>query len=47
MKRKQTMLIILFLLILGVTIIGISYAAFSYARTGENLNEISSGVISM
>ena len=47
MRRKQIVTIIIFILVLGVTIIGISYAAFSYARTGERLNEISSGVISM
>ena len=47
MKRKQIVTIIIFILVLGVTIVGISYAAFSYARTGEKLNEISSGLISM
>ena len=47
MKRKQIVTIIIFILVLGVTIVGITYAAFSYARTGERLNEISSGVISM
>ena len=45
-KNKSFLFIILILIIL-IAIIGISYAAFSYTETGQKLNTITTGAISM
>ena len=48
MKNKnKSFLFIILILILLIAIIGISYAAFSYAGTGQKLNTITTGAISM
>ena len=46
-QKKETIMMIVGILILIVTIAGISYAAVSYTRTGEKVNSITTGVISM
>ena len=45
-KRKNYLLLILVTALL-ITIIGISYAAFNYVGTGQKLNTITTGAISM
>ena len=48
MKNKnKSFLFIILILILLIAIIGISYAAFSYTGTGQKLNTITTGAISM
>ena len=48
MKNKnKSFLFIILILILLIAIIGISYAAFSYTGTGQKLNAITTGAISM
>ena len=46
-KRRKEFLMILFVLVLLITIVGISYAAFNYAGTGQKLNTITTGTITM
>ena len=48
MKNKnKSFLFIILILILLIAVIGISYAAFSYTGTGQKLNTITTGAISM
>ena len=46
-KKKKQYLEIMLITILLITIVGISYAAFNYAGTGEKLNTITTGMITM
>ena len=46
-KRKKIILLIIFVLVLLIVIVGISYAAFYFAGTGQKLNTITTGAISM
>ena len=46
-KRSKEFLIIIFVLVLLIAIVGISYAAFNYAGTGQKLNTITTGTITM
>ena len=46
-KRRKGFLIIIFVLVLLIAIVGISYAAFNYAGTGQKLNTITTGTITM
>ena len=46
-KNKQILLSILGVAILIVAVVGISFAAFAYSKTGQNINEITTGTITM
>ena len=46
-KKKKQYLEIMLITILLIAIVGISYAAFSYTGTGQKLNTITTGAISM
>ena len=46
-KKKKDFILILIVFILLIAIAGISYAAFSFAGTGQKLNTITTGAISM
>ena len=46
-KKKKQYLEIMLITILLITIVGISYAAFNYAGTGEKLNTITTGMVTM
>ena len=46
-NKKKDLVLILIVLILLITIVGISYAAFNYVGTGQKLNTITTGAISM
>ena len=46
-KKKENIIIIVLLVIMVIAIIGISYAAFSYSKTGEKVNSITTGSITM
>ena len=46
-NKNKSFLFIILILILLIAIIGISYAAFSYTGTGQKLNTITTGAISM
>ena len=46
-KNRKNYLVILLVIVLLITIIGISYAAFNYAGTGEKLNTITTGMVTM
>ncbi len=46
-NRKNYLIIIILVTVLLLVIIGISYAAFSYTGTGQKLNTITTGAISM
>ena len=46
-KRRKEFLMIMFVLVLLITIVGISYAAFNYTGTGQKLNTITTGTITM
>ena len=46
-RKKQDFILILVTFILLIAIVGISYAAFSYTGTGQKLNAITTGAISM
>ena len=47
MKNRKNYLILILATVLLITIIGISYAAFNYVGTGQKLNTITTGAISM
>ena len=46
-NKKKDLVLILIVFILLITIVGISYAAFNYVGTGQKLNTITTGAISM
>ena len=46
-KRKETILAVIGIIVLVLAVIGVSYAAFSYSNTGEKLNSITTGAITM
>ena len=46
-NSKQVLLSVLGVAILVVAVVGVSFAAFSYSKTGEKINQISTGTISM
>ena len=46
-KRRKEFLTIMLVLVLLITIVGISYAAFNYVGTGQKLNTITTGTITM
>ena len=46
-KRRKEFLTIILVLVLLITIVGISYAAFNYVGTGQKLNTITTGTITM
>ena len=46
-NKKKDFILILIVFILLIAIVGISYAAFNYAGTGQKLNTITTGAISM
>ena len=46
-NKKKDFILILIVFILLIAIAGISYAAFSFAGTGQKLNTITTGAISM
>ena len=46
-KKRKNYLILILVTALLITIIGISYAAFNYVGTGQKLNTITTGAISM
>ena len=46
-KNRKNYLVIILATVLLLVVIGISYAAFSYTGTGEKLNTITTGAISM
>ena len=46
-KKKKQYLEIMLITILLIVIVGISYAAFNYAGTGEKLNTITTGMVTM
>ena len=46
-KNRKNYLVILLVIVLLITIIGVSYAAFNYAGTGEKLNTITTGMVTM
>ena len=47
MKKKENIIIIVVLVVMILAIVGVSYAAFSYSRTGEKVNTITTGSITM
>ena len=46
-KNKEFILTIVSVIILIIAVVGISYAAFSYSKTGNKVNSITTGSISM
>ena len=46
-NSKQVLLSVLGVAILVVAVVGVSFAAFSYSQTGSNVNQITTGTISM
>ena len=46
-KRKEKIIILGLILIMIVAVVGVSYAAFSYTDTGDTVNSITSGAITM
>ena len=46
-NSKQVLLSVLGVAILVVAVVGVSFAAFSYSKTGERLNTITTGTITM
>ena len=46
-NSKQVLLSVLGVAILVVAVVGVSFAAFSYSKTGEKVNTITTGTISM
>ncbi len=46
-NSKQVLLSVLGVAILVVAVVGVSFAAFSYSQTGEKVNTITTGTISM
>ena len=46
-KKKKQYLEIMLINILLIAIVGVSYAAFNYVGTGEKLNTITTGMITM
>ena len=46
-KKRKNYLILILVTALLITVIGISYAAFNYVGTGQKLNTITTGAISM
>jgi len=46
-SSKQILLSVLGVAILVVAVVGVSFAAFSYSRTGEKVNQITTGTITM
>ena len=46
-NKKKDLVLILIIFILLIAIVGISYAAFNYVGTGQKLNTITTGAISM
>ena len=46
-SSKKILLSVLGVAILIVAVVGVSFAAFSYSRTGEEINQITTGTISM
>ena len=46
-NSKQLLLSVLGVAILVVAVVGVSFAAFSYSKTGEKVNTITTGTISM
>ena len=47
MKKKENIIIIVLLVVMVLAIVGTSYAAFSYSKTGEKVNSITTGSITM
>ena len=47
MNRKKIVLVFLSIVLIVVVTVGISYAAFNYVKTGQTLNTITTGAISM
>ncbi len=46
-KKTKDIIMIVTILVLLIAIVGISYAAFNYAGTGERLNTITTGMVTM
>ena len=46
-NSKQVLLSVLGVAILVVAVVGVSFAAFSYSKTGEKVNTITTGTITM
>ena len=46
-KKKELVISIIAIIVLVLAIVGVSFAVFNYSRTGEQLNTITSGAISM
>ncbi len=46
-KKKELIISIAAVIVLVLAIVGVSFAAFNYSRTGEKVNTITSGAISM
>ena len=46
-KKKELIISIVAIIVLVLAIVGVSFAAFNYSRTGEKVNTITSGVLSM
>ena len=46
-KKKELVISIIAVIILVLAIVGVSFSAFSYSRTGEKVNTITTGAISM
>ena len=46
-NSKQVLLSVLGVVILVVAVVGVSFAAFSYSKTGEKVNTITTGTITM
>mgnify|MGYP004619711315 CR=1 FL=1 len=46
-NKKKDLILILIVFVLLIAIVGISYAAFNYAGTGQKLNTITTGTITM
>ena len=46
-KKKELIISIVAVVVLVLAIVGVSFAAFNYSRTGEQVNTITSGAISM
>ena len=46
-NKKKDLILILIVFVLLIAIVGISYAAFNYVGTGQKLNTITTGTITM
>ncbi len=46
-KKRELIISIVAIVVLVLAIVGVSFAAFNYSRTGEKINTITSGAISM